>query len=289
MRVRLMTTISALTLGLTMAGVAMATDTTGGTTEPCCGDSYDNVGNTNTHDESNDNSFNRSVTRTSNTTENRTTNTTNNDNVGNETNVTESSFNGGNTNDQSNSSTNVSNSNNTSSSTDSRQDNDGNGDNRDNTVTNTDKSIDSSFNRSVTRTSNRTDARQDNDGNGDNRDNRFDQRQDNDYNGDNRDNTYTTVVNDHRVDRSVNYRGSVVLSQQELSGTVSNVAFNADAAKNNQFSGNVGSGPISNDGGAYSNFSGIQTASNNTGLGSVNQAATSVAAHVSFRDSGGGQ
>jgi len=44
---------------------------------------------------------------------------------------------------------------------------------------------------------------------------------------------------------------------------------------------NVRTGDIANDGGAFANFAGISTSSANTGVGSVNQSATAIAANAS--------
>ena len=44
----------------------------------------------------------------------------------------------------------------------------------------------------------------------------------------------------------------------------------------------MATGDISADSGAYMNFAGIQNASFNTGLGSVNQAATSISANANI-------
>ncbi|MCR6658507.1 MAG: hypothetical protein NVV72_03880 [Asticcacaulis sp.] len=46
--------------------------------------------------------------------------------------------------------------------------------------------------------------------------------------------------------------------------------------------GNLTTGNIVARGGSYANFSGVQTASSNTGIGSINQAATALSANANI-------
>ncbi|OJU11222.1 MAG: hypothetical protein BGN86_10500 [Caulobacterales bacterium 68-7] len=70
----------------------------------------------------------------------------------------------------------------------------------------------------------------------------------------------------------------LTLSNQELNGSVSGVSFRAPSDEGSTFT----TGDIRQDGGSYSGFAGVQTASLNTGLGSVNQASTSISANANI-------
>lgn len=79
----------------------------------------------------------------------------------------------------------------------------------------------------------------------------------------------------------------VALSLQDLDATVSGIDFTAGSDHHD--GGSINTGDIVNDGGAFAGFAGIQTASNNTGFASNNQAATAISANanVTFGNGGG--
>jgi hypothetical protein len=79
---------------------------------------------------------------------------------------------------------------------------------------------------------------------------------------------------------------TLTLSNQDLSAQVTGAT--VDFARGDEQNGRLRTGDIGHGGGSFANFAGVQTASQNTGVGSINQAATSLAANagISF---GGGQ
>ena len=72
----------------------------------------------------------------------------------------------------------------------------------------------------------------------------------------------------------------------ELQASVTGVAVLAGGPDHGA---DVETGSIKMDDGAFNNFSGVQTASMNTGIGSANQAATAIGANanITFGDNGG--
>ena len=70
------------------------------------------------------------------------------------------------------------------------------------------------------------------------------------------------------------------MNTQQLEASVSGVGIDQSTSEDND--GQVNTGAIEASGGSYANFAGIQTASNNTGVGSVNQAATAVSANANI-------
>jgi hypothetical protein len=88
-------------------------------------------------------------------------------------------------------------------------------------------------------------------------------------------NTDTSV----RVEDSYNADNStttMVVTSMELGALVTDVHIDAHGFKE----GEITTGSISMDNGAFANFGGINTASMNTGMGSANQAATAVGANA---------
>ncbi|WEK58116.1 MAG: hypothetical protein P0Y52_00840 [Candidatus Brevundimonas phytovorans] len=96
----------------------------------------------------------------------------------------------------------------------------------------------------------------------------------NDSNNDNSDNSTTNM----RISMSI----------QELSANVSGFEFDVGGGHHD---GELRTGDISNSGGAFAGFAGIQTANYNTGFAANNQAATAISANanVTFGNGGGGE
>ncbi|MNH55688.1 hypothetical protein D3C85_512430 [compost metagenome] len=96
----------------------------------------------------------------------------------------------------------------------------------------------------------------------------------NDSNNDNSDNSTTNI--------------RVSLSLQELNANVSGFEFDVGGGHHD---GELRTGDISNSGGAFAGFAGIQTANYNTGFAANNQAATAISANanVTFGNGGGGE
>ena len=91
-----------------------------------------------------------------------------------------------------------------------------------------------------------------------------------------------SVANSNNTDSSVS---TMVLTSMELEAAVSNVSVNGGGWKD----GEVETGAIDIDDGAFANFGGINTSSMNTGIGSANQAATAVGANANISFGNGGQ
>jgi hypothetical protein len=83
---------------------------------------------------------------------------------------------------------------------------------------------------------------------------------------------------DNSTNSSVTYAS---LSNQDLEASVTGASVNFNGDSDDR-AGVVTTGDISASGGSYANFAGIQTASSNTGVGSINQAATAVSANANI-------
>ena len=104
--------------------------------------------------------------------------------------------------------------------------------------------------------------------------------------------TYTDNSNNLKVQDSfntANWNVRVSLTNQDLGASVSNVKFDLSDDGRGAQNGRIRSGDISQSGGAFAGFAGIQTVSNNTGMASIGQAATAVSANanVTFGNGGG--
>lgn len=104
----------------------------------------------------------------------------------------------------------------------------------------------------------------------------------------NTDNSVNDSFNDNSSHDTWNVR--VSLNYQDLYASVSGVGFDQSEDNDGGQHGHITSGDISQSGGAFAGFAGIQTVSNNTGMGSIGQAATAVSANanVTFGNGGGG-
>jgi hypothetical protein len=104
---------------------------------------------------------------------------------------------------------------------------------------------------------------------------------------DNSDNSTHMVDNSDNSNHSVNGSNNrtsadvwtVSLSNQDLTSSVTGSSIYMGG---NRQSGSVNTGAVSYSGSAFANFSGVQTVSNNTGIGSAAQAATSLAANANI-------
>ena len=76
------------------------------------------------------------------------------------------------------------------------------------------------------------------------------------------------------------------LTNQDLDATVSGQSFAAGGSDHHI--GSLTTGNIGQDGGAFAGFAGIQTVSNNTGMGSIGQASTAVSANANVTFGNGG-
>jgi len=106
--------------------------------------------------------------------------------------------------------------------------------------------------------------------------------------------TKTTTLTDVGNDKSVNTKTRTTtttttitasLSLQDLDATVTGNTVNGGGGATDGLhpsGAGIVTGAISADGASYSNFAGVQTATNNTGLQSVNQAATGLAANANI-------
>ena len=94
----------------------------------------------------------------------------------------------------------------------------------------------------------------------------------NDSNNDNSDNSTTNI--------------RVSLSLQELNANVSGFEFDVGGGHKD---GRLRTGDISNSGGAFAGFAGIQTANYNTGFAANNQAATAISANANVTFGNGGE
>jgi hypothetical protein len=103
-------------------------------------------------------------------------------------------------------------------------------------------------------------------------------------------NQHNDYSNQSGQDNSINVAAKVNLTDQSLSSTVSDVSFNAGDSYTGADNRALTSGAITYNGGAFQNFSGIQTASTNTGFAANNLASTAVSANanVSFGGGNGG-
>lgn len=81
----------------------------------------------------------------------------------------------------------------------------------------------------------------------------------------------------------------VSLNYQELSANVSDVGFDQREDHDGRQDADMRSGDITQRGGAFAGFAGIQTVSNNSGLASIGQAATAVSANANVTFGSGGQ
>lgn len=104
--------------------------------------------------------------------------------------------------------------------------------------------------------------------------------------------TLTDVGNDKSVNTTTNTTTktktttiTASLSLQDLAGTVTGNTINGGSGTTDTLhptGGGIITGDITADGASYSNFAGVQTANNNTGLQSINQAATGLAANANI-------
>ena len=81
---------------------------------------------------------------------------------------------------------------------------------------------------------------------------------------------------------------TVSLTNQDLAASVTGSSVTLTGGDTGQ-SGDLTTGNIVARGGSYANFAGVQTASSNTGVGSINQAATALSANANISFTGGGQ
>ena len=93
------------------------------------------------------------------------------------------------------------------------------------------------------------------------------------------DSNNTDIEDSYNADNSVT---TMVVTSMELGALVTDIQIDAHGFKE----GEITTGDISMDNGAFANFGGINTSSMNTGMGSANQAATAVGANanVEFGD-----
>jgi hypothetical protein len=87
-------------------------------------------------------------------------------------------------------------------------------------------------------------------------------------------------------DNSITVAAKVNATEQTLDGTVSGVTFNGGDTTGTDGRA-ITSGAITYSGGSFQNFSGIQTASTNTGFASNNLASTAVSANANVNFGGG--
>lgn len=131
-----------------------------------------------------------------------------------------------------------------------------------------------------------------------NTDNSSHQKIDDSYNTDNSshmkvDDSFNTDNSNHtKIEDSyntANWNIRVSLTNQDLDASVSHVKFDLSEDDRGNQNGRLRSGDISQSGGAFAGFAGIQTVSNNTGMASIGQAATAVSANanVTFGNGGG--
>ena len=80
----------------------------------------------------------------------------------------------------------------------------------------------------------------------------------------------------------------VSLSNQSLAANVSDLSFDLSESGDGPQNGRIRSGDISQSGGAFAGFAGIQTVSNITGQASVGQAATAISANANVTFGAGG-
>ena len=102
---------------------------------------------------------------------------------------------------------------------------------------------------------------------------------------DNSDNSTHVGIADSFNDNST---WRVSLSNQSLAANVSDLSFDLSEGGNGPQNGRLRSGDISQSGGAFAGFAGIQTVSNITGQASVGQAATAVSANANVTFGNGG-
>lgn len=104
----------------------------------------------------------------------------------------------------------------------------------------------------------------------------------------NTDSSTNDSFNDYSSHDSWNIR--VSLNLQDLDASVSDIGFDQSERDDGSQHGHMTTGDISQHGGAFAGFAGIQTVSNNTGMASIGQAATAVSANanVTFGSGGGG-
>lgn len=102
------------------------------------------------------------------------------------------------------------------------------------------------------------------------------------------DDSYNTKVDDsYNTDNSTTtWNVHLSLTNQDLDATVSGQSFAAGGSDHHI--GSLTTGNIGQDGGAFAGFAGIQTVSNNTGMGSIGQAATAVSANANVTFGNGG-
>lgn len=112
-------------------------------------------------------------------------------------------------------------------------------------------------------------------------DDSFNSKIDDSYNSD-------SSTNDSYNDNSDHSSWRISLSVQDLDANVS--GFDFDVGGSHGKAGELKTGDISNSGGAFAGFAGIQTANYNTGFAANNQAATAISANanVTFGNGGGG-
>jgi len=97
------------------------------------------------------------------------------------------------------------------------------------------------------------------------------------------DNSMNDSNNDNSDHSTTNIR--VALSLQDLNASVSGFSFNVGGEDDG---GSLDTGDISNSGGAFAGFAGIQTVTYNTGFASNNQAATAISANANVTFGNGG-
>ncbi len=104
---------------------------------------------------------------------------------------------------------------------------------------------------------------------------------DNSVNTDNSDSSDNSVTGSYITDSSTT---SYVLTLTELASTVTDVSVNAGG--HHDTPGVVTTGDVEFEGSALTNFAGINTAAMNSGIGSANQAVTSISATASINIGG---
>ena len=108
---------------------------------------------------------------------------------------------------------------------------------------------------------------------------------DNSVNDSGNDNSTNVGITDSFNDNST---WRVSLSNQSLAANVSDLSFDLSESGDGPQNGRIRSGDISQSGGAFAGFAGIQTVSNISGQASVGQAATAISANANVTFGAGG-
>lgn len=265
MKTRLMTSALAITAALAYGSIAVAQDA--GPTQTIGGSSL--IGSANGNDNSVDDSNNTDVEVD--------VEDSGNDNSDNSTEV-EDSFN-----DNSDNSTEIEDSGNDNSDNSTEIEDSGND--------NSDHSTDDSFNDNSDNSTEYEDSFNDESDNSVENEDSFNDNSDHsveteDSFNDNSDNSvevedsYNYSVDDSYNDNSDHSQTHLALSLQVLAASVSDIQFNMWEQNRGDQNGDINTGAINQQSGAFAGFAGIQTVTNNTGLASIGQAATAISANA---------